>query len=307
MKRCISWQFTKILARMVKKYIPIFLLLSAPGFAQSAAIDADSESVQIIRYPSLSVPYGQSRMDYSLAMLNLALSKSEHNYKLEGIPMEDFQESRSTLSIAKGLYDIHWMHTNETRESILLPIRIPLYKGLMGWRLLLTAESDLNRFSDVKSLQDLTQFSAVQGHDWPDSQILSHNGFKVVQTVSWEGMFRMLYAQRVDMFPRSVVEAWYEVERFSEFDLAIEPNLVLHYPTAYYFFVHRDNQQLADLINLGLNRAIADGSFEELFMAHYKEDVEKSKLSGRRVIKLENPLFKSGEEPLNRPELWYQP
>lgn len=305
-----SGRSIRIIASIVSKRFPIVLLLlslAVCGPMSVSAAESDSGSAQIVRYPSLSIPYGQSRMDYFLAMLELALSKSEHNYKLEAIPMHDFRESRSTLSIAKGLYDIHWMHTNERRETILRPIRVPLYKGLMGWRLLLIVEDDLKRFSKIDDLKDLTQFSAVQGHDWPDAQILSHNGLEVVQTASWEGMFKMLYAERVDFFPRSVVEAWYEVERFSEFNLAVEPNLALHYPTAYYFFVQRDNQQLADVIELGLKRAIEDGSFDELFMNHFKEEIQRSKIDQRRVIRLENPLFNPDEEPLNRPELWYQP
>ncbi len=304
------WRFIKILGRFVKKLSPVLvLLLGITIYVQSYAQTAgkDNGSVQTIRYPSLSIPYGQSQMDYFLAMLKLALSKSEHNYRLEGIPMHEFRESRSTLSIAKGLYDIHWMHTNETRESILLPIRIPLYKGLMGWRLLVIVQDDLERFSEVKNLRDLTEFTAVQGHDWPDAQILSHNGVEVIQTASWEGMFKMLYAERVDFFPRSVVEAWYEVERFSEFELAVEPNLILHYPTAYYFFVHPDNQKLAEVIELGLNRAIEDGSFDALFLEHFKKDIERSKIDQRRVLELENPLFSRDEAPLNRPELWYRP
>ncbi len=305
-----SWRSSKIIVSIVKKSTSIVLiLLGATAFAQEPekSVDAESESVQIIRYPSLSIPYGQSRMDYFLAMLNLALSKSEHNYKLEGIPMQEFRESRSTLSIAKGLYDIHWMHTNERRESILLPVRIPLYKGLVGWRLLVITQNDVQRFAGVEKLRDLTQFSAVQGHDWPDSQILSRNGLEVVETTSWEGMFKMLYAGRVDFFPRSVTEAWYEVKRFSEFDLVVEPNLALYYPTAYYFFVQRDNRQLADVIELGLNRAIKDGSFEDLFMSYFKEDIQRSKLDQRHVLRLENPLFDADKAPLNRSELWYRP
>lgn len=305
-----AWRSNNIMTSIVKACFPIvLLLLGATAFSQELqeSPGVEPEPVQIVRYPSLSIPYGQSRMDYFLAMLNLALSKSEHNYKLEGIPMHDFLESRSTLSIAKGLYDIHWMHTSERRESVLRPVRIPLYKGLVGWRLLVIAQGDLERFAGIEQLEDLAQFSAVQGHDWPDSQILSRNDFAVVETTSWEGMFKMLYAGRVDFFPRSVIEAWDEVERFSEFDLVVEPNLALHYPTAYYFFVHQDNRELAAVIELGLNRAIEDGSFDELFMAHFEEAIQRSKISQRRVLELENPLFRRTEAPLNRPELWFKP
>lgn len=288
---------------------PITLLLIFSCVLATASWSQESvhhEEPEVIRYPWMNVPYGQTRSDYFLELLRLALNKADKKYELEPVVMAEFRESRSAQSIAKGTYDIHWMHTNDRREASLLPVRIPLFKGLIGWRLLMVRESDRDQFSSVLNLDDLKPFAAVQGHDWPDSGIMISNGLRVVQASNWEGMFRMLYADRVDYFPRSVIEVWSEVEQFEEMNLAVDSHIALFYPTAYYFFVSRNNPVLAEAIEQGLELAIEDGSFEKVFMAHFGEYIRKSDLGSRRIIHLHNPLFTS-EALLERPELWYQP
>ena len=79
--------------------------------------------------------------------------------------------------------------------------------------------------------------------------------------------------------------------------------MVLHYPTAYYFYVHKDNQALADDIAAGLERAIADGSFDALFDRYYGEVVRHANLSNRRVFDLVNPLLPE-DVPLHRKDYW---
>ncbi len=116
----------------------------------------------------------------------------------------------------------------------------------------------------------------------------------------------MLYAGRVDYFPRSVVEVWHEQKTFSELNLAVDPHVALVYPSAYYFFVHRDNVPLANAIERGLLLAIEDGSFDRVLMAHFGESLSKARLDERTIIRLDNPLI-TPQTPLDRSELWYQP
>lgn len=273
-----------------------------PGVAANGATD----QALVIRYPMLGEAYGQTQPNYFLALLRLALGKVEADYVLEPVTLANFRESRSVMSVAKGLYDIHWMNTNATRESVLRPIRVPLFKGLIGWRLLMVRQEDRDRFANISSLEPLRELKTVQGHDWPDSDILQENGLPVIRTPHWEGMFKMLYAGRVDYFPRSVVEVWHEQKTFSELNLVVDPHVALVYPSAYYFFVHQDNAPLANAIERGLLLAIEDGSFDRVLMAHFGDSLEKARLNERTIIRLRNPLI-TPQTPLDRPELWYQP
>ena len=116
----------------------------------------------------------------------------------------------------------------------------------------------------------------------------------------------MLYAGRVDYFPRSVVEVWKEQRVFSELELAVDEHVVLVYPSAYYFFVRRNNERLAEAIERGLLAAIDDGSFDRVLMAHFGESLKRARLNERTLIRMDNPLMTS-DTPLDRPELWYRP
>ena len=65
------------------------------------------------------------------------------------------------------------------REQALLAIRIPLFKGLIGTRLLLINATDQPRFDQITGGAQLRVLHAGQGHDWPDTDILLHNGYAV--------------------------------------------------------------------------------------------------------------------------------
>lgn len=280
----------------------LLALLSGPALAETS-----TEDTLVVRYPTLTDVSGQLyHHDYYLEILHLALASSGRNYRVETVPLPEFREVRSEISLVKGLYDIHWLHTNRQRETRLRPIRIPLLKGMIGWRLLLVREEDQDRFAAIIDVDPLRKLPTVQGHDWPDALIMQHNGFSVVRSANWEGMFRMLASGRVDYFPRGATEVHGEIAQFPEHGLVVEQNLALHYLSAYYFFVAPDNEELAQVIEKGLNNAIANGSFDEIFRKHFAETIEQSNLSNRKILRMENPLLPP-ETPLERAELWFDP
>lgn len=291
--------------KTVRKGVILLLVVALSGVSLADSDTAEGEAL-VIRYPVLGEEYGQTRPNYFLELLTLALDKAGEEYVLHPVTLSNFRESRSVMSVAKGVYDIHWMNTNKTRETVLRPVRVPLFKGLIGWRLLMIRSGDEDRFADMRDLEPLRNLKTVQGHDWPDSAILESNGLRVIRTPHWEGMFKMLYAGRVDYFPRSVVEVWKEQSVFSGLDLAVDQHVALAYPSAYYFFVRRNNMRLAEAIERGLLAAIEDGSFDRVLMAHFGESLERARLNERTLIHLENPLM-TPETPLDRPELWYRP
>ena len=116
----------------------------------------------------------------------------------------------------------------------------------------------------------------------------------------------MLALGRVDYFPRGATEVHSEIAQFPDHGLAVEQSLVLHYPSAYYFFVARDNDELAEVIEKGLNVAIANGSFDQVFNTYFGEKIEAFDLNNRTVLRLENPLLPP-KTPLERAELWFDP
>lgn len=247
------------------------------------------------------------RVAYPLTLLQLALDKASAAVELRPSKAHMVQgRALSELERGSGTVHIVWSMTSRERESRLLPIRIPIYKGLIGWRIPLVRAQDVGALDGVASASDLRAFQAGQGHDWPDTTILRDNGLAVHGAPDYEGLFQMLQMGRFAYFPRSVIEVWAEAALHANKGIVVDPNLVLHYPAAFYYFVNRDQAALAQTLERGLEKAIADGSFDRLFHQHFDDELRSSALERRRVIELKNPLLPT-ETPLHRKELWYRP
>jgi hypothetical protein len=81
---------------------------------------------------------------------------------------------------------------------------------------------------------------------------------------------------------------------------------VIHYPAAYYFYVRKGDKQLAKDIQIGLERAIADGSFDEIFDRYFGEKIKRLNMENRRIIPIALP--EDAELIANRkqhPLYWY--
>jgi ABC-type amino acid transport substrate-binding protein len=263
---------------------------------------AAASAAEIVRFPKPEFE-GDRRYDYALQLLQLALSKSGTDYRIQTAEFPMNQE-RQVLEIEAGrTIDVGPIPSSAEREARLLPIRIPLNKGLLGWRLGLIRKGDQGLIAGINTLDDLKRVRLAQGQEWPDTQILQANGVNVITAPKYEGLFKMLTGKRFDYFPRSVMEIWDEQAINAE-TLEVEPHLALHYFYDAYFMVNRKNTKLAQVIREGLEKAIADGSFDKVFQQYFGERLRKARLETRTVIELRNPLLTPGT-PSDRPELWY--
>ena len=255
-------------------------------------------------------PRAESETDerdrYPVQLLALALREAHSSYDLKPHPVFMLQvRAMREVEQQSGL-DIVWTMTSREREQALLPIRIPIDRGLLGWRLLLVDPAREPAFARVHALDGLKALRGGQGADWPDTTILRDAGLVVDESARYGDLFQKLAAGRIDYFPRSVQEIWGELETHRAEGFVVEPTLALHYPTAMYFFVNRHDTQLAADIRKGLERALADGSFEALFMQNFGGVLRRSHLGQRRVFEMGNPLLPP-ETPLNDARLWYRP
>lgn len=270
-------------------------LLAAPAGATEPVVYAWAESMA-----------DDKRGHYPIELLKLALEKSGENY-LATPSKYNLSQWRTLrhLQMDKGI-DVMWTLSSPEREAELRPIRIPIDRGLIGWRLLLIATSDAQNFAQLDNAEQLKALRAGQGHDWPDYPILRDNGFKVSPSSSYDGLFHMLNRGRIRYFPRSLTEIQHELDAHQEMNFAIAPKWVLHYPAPLYFFVRHDNVALANAIEKGLELAIRDGSMRQLFTQHFAADIARAQLQQRQIVQLHNPLL-TPETPLTRSELWFSP
>ncbi len=198
---------------------------------------------------------------------------------------------------------------NLTRENSLLPIRIPVTKGLLGIRVCLIKKGNADKFKHIYSINDWLKkgLSIGQSSHWPDTKILKVNGFNVVATTLYIPMFDMLAKERFDCFARSVNEVIRELKQYNDKGLELEKNLAFIYRLPTFFFVSKKNPQLAERIEKGLHLAILSGSFDEIFYHGFGDSLDKIKLENRTILHLENPYTtKKTKEVEEDKTLWFE-
>ncbi|MDG1121186.1 MAG: amino acid ABC transporter substrate-binding protein [Glaciecola sp.] len=258
-------------------------------------------AIWTINYPKQPVQ-NSIHAQYIVDVLELALQKTGVRYELVESQDVLLQGKAFKLLSNNRTVNVVWSMTDDDREEDFLPIRIPLYKGLIGWRVLLVNPDKLSQLESSK----LRDNYAVQGMDWPDTKILQANGFNVVSATNYDEAFTIMHRKQADMFPRSIIEVFGELAQPElTKDLVIEPNFVLQYPAATYFFVNKRDVILGKLLSTGLEMAVEDGSLDKLFDATYSQMLQQLGLNKRTLLTLKNPLLPINT-PLTDKALWYQ-
>jgi ABC-type amino acid transport substrate-binding protein len=245
---------------------------------------------ETIVYPLPSIA-NDKRYTFPEALLSLILSKSPNKYKEAPIALSA-QQRRILKHVEDGKIDLFWAAAQALPENDnLLVLRIPIFKGLLGYRLILTNDENLQALKRVKSLEDLSAFSIGHGSDWPEVLMYKDLGFNVVTTTDYNALFKMLTHGRFDLFPRSVIEVWAEMSSHSELDLKLDRHLLLHYPHALYFYVNGQKKSLFDDVERGFKEIIDSGEYDALLKKFHGQDIEKVKISKRHLINIPNPQF----------------
>lgn len=257
---------------------------------------------------NLRIPQGDNSLEnYAQGLLKLALSKIPDEYELtQSVPTTS--EERMISLLVDNQLDVVWYATTNELEEKLLPIRICIYRGLLGQRVLMIKKGTQQKFEGIKTLDDLKKVSMGQGRFWADASVLAANQLNVVKVLKYEGLFHMLDGDRFDAFPRGVHEPWSEMKRYPHLALDVEQNLLLSYVNPFYFFVNKSNTKLASDIETGLRMALEDGSFNEYFLNDQtvRDVVENANLKHRINIALDNPSLPP-KTPIHDKSLWFDP
>lgn len=230
------------------------------------------------------------------ALVELALQKTPEYGEFQIIRSVELSQGRVLRELTDGqsrLVDIANVATSAERENFLTAIPFPVDGGLLGFRVCVVMPESLPKFSGIESLKDL-QDSGIrigQGSHWPDTPVLEANGIPVVTHSRYEILFGMLRNDRFECFARGVSEVLYDLEMEQDPSLVIEPDLLIAYPMPSYLFVGPDDQETAHRLQLGIERAILDGSFNEFLKKYYARAVRELNLDERTIITLENPYL----------------
>jgi ABC-type amino acid transport substrate-binding protein len=248
----------------------------------------------------------QPRHDFALKLLDLVLSKNGTPYQILAVKSNEvLTEGRVEKMVLDGELDMLFISTSAERERSMIPVKVPIYRGLLGLRLLLIKPEQNEKFKKIKSLKDLKPFVAGHNMHWSDFSVFKSNGLKVVSSTNYDALFEMLKHDRLDYFSRGVNEVWGELGQHSD-ELMVADNLMLFYPHPVYFFVSKHKPELAAALEKGLAIALQDGSYKALFQSYYAKTLERADLKNRTMINLNNPAVPAGTAPIDT-SWWFTP
>lgn len=255
----------------------------------AAATPAQAAGTDTIYYNSS----GGKEKTLGFEVLRLALEKSGKSYVLKPSPSGYSSNAGMVDAIANGAQiDIAWVNASKAVSAKLLSVPFPVDMGLGGYRLFLIDAKRQNEFAQVRNLQGLKNFVALQGTGWADVDVLRKSDL-TVRTGPQKNLYRMTIGKRGDYFARGVNEALNEqTKQSSELpDLAVEASLVLQYPSASIFYVSKNRPELREDLMRGLEAAWKDGSFQKAFLSNpdVKLALDKGNLKDRTIIKIPNP------------------
>ena len=276
-----------------------------------AALPQGTLSVVLDRRP------GQDQHDFRYRLLKLVLERSGKPFVL-GFSAAVQPQDEAIAALAEGQTAVR---RNPLRLSVgvygagpdlnrrLRAVPIPVMGGMFGLRAGWTNQASLAELETIRNLQDLQRIVLVQGLGWSDVEIFDRAGLRTY-TARSEKLLRLVNDNRVQLFPRAVTELEAEdsVIRSTYPQMLLDPHLLIVYPFAGFFYVAPENTVLADAIESGFERVIADGSYQRL--------VEQSimtpwlrrqlKLRSRSILVLQNPEAAEVLADVN-PEHWIVP
>ena len=270
----------------MQRLINFFIIINVCAAFQLQAVEV--ETIKVAKEPRKLY----ERDHYLYELLDKALKAADAAYQYEHVMVHPHQQ-RTLMALSSGKVDLHWSMTSPDREQIAIAIPVPLFKGYIGKRAIMVKKERVAQFAELNSIEQLKAFTAVQGHDWPDTKVLSHNGLNVRPLANYEAMFGLTATGRIDYFPRSFIEVGSELTEVSNSELAIVPNIYLHYPAAFYYFVSKDKPELAQAIEQGLTKMQKTGDFLALFNKYFRDDLNALPFNEAKAIeiKLVNPHF----------------
>jgi len=287
-------------------WVVYYSCFSPPASATTKAQESDS-ALAITMLPKQSAAH--TTHDYQVKMLMLAMENNPQiNYDIN-FTSEFASQGRGMRLLNLGVLDLIAAGPTKDREALYHSIRVPLYMGLLGYRVLVIRKDRYQEFANIRTPSQLQKLIACQAVHWPDSDILEANEYRVMRVLKFESMFTMVINGRCDYFPRAITEGYSEIQAYAELsnsdELMVFDEIILKYKFPFYFFTSNENNKLAKLLTTGLTKAVGDGSLLQLMENHpvTRHLFPLSQWQDRQFFYLFNPLL-SEFTPVNNQKLW---
>ncbi len=246
------------------------------------------------------------RDKYKTDLIKMILDRAKIDYELYYYKKPGGHD-QNVERLKKGIVTIQSFGATKFLEETLIPIRIPIFKGLIGYRVFLINKNDQHKFNKIKELDQLRKLTGMQGKGWTDIKILNDAGLPQLVVPSF-ALYRILNrGGRADYFSRAVYEAVGELQTLkNEYpDITLEKRILLTYPFALYFYVSPKYPDLAKKLTEGFQELVDCGKFENFFYHHsyIRSAIEKTHLDTR--IKFHIPNHYLSKETRNLPSRYW--
>ena len=259
-----------------------------------------------IKYPNLS-GIGESRLGFSV--LKLALDKADKDYQLT-VDLRQANPNRALFMLETGQIDVIDGGFSPEVIDTFEPIYLPLDMGLSGWRVFVIHKDTAKRLSSVQTIEDLKSYTFGQGQGWYDIDILERADLTVITAPKLSNLFGMVKVKRFDLLSLGANEAYRYLELFGhKYDqLVVDDRITLIYPFGRFFYVRKNDKELKQAIEVGLEKALSDGSLLSLLKSHpyFRDIFEYANLDARVQIRIETPNLTDGFKSID-PKWWYSP
>lgn len=240
------------------------------------------------------------RYQYTYDLLQLIIQVTQGDFGEASLQVSDAQMSRNRIlwSLTHGnSINVIAEASNSQWSNKLIPVKIPIRKGIQGFRLFIIKKDKLPTLQRVTTLEQLMALSTGSGSQWSTRVAMEQAGFKVIVSNQYENLFGMLSKGRFTTFGRGVNEIFQEVKEFHKHypELVVEDQIMLKIPLATYYFVSPREPRLAKRIEAGLQKLIENGQFDKLFYQHHCKYLVQSKLDQRTTFEIDNPFFSESE------------
>jgi len=289
------------LARLAVAIYACLLCLGAGAEAPMSYIFYSGDTLADLRTPYLErvarAALERTRSDFG----DFTLSRSEFLGE---------QRRRYLLEHNSGPINFSYFPYRPGLSTKLVPVRIPVDLGALGFRVLLIRRADQPIFSKIDTLEALKAIRLGSVETWADNEILRRAGLTVVTGMAHQGLPKMLLAGRFDAFSRSITEAEQDMDRLEpeESGIAIDSHLLIHYPSPGYFWFtgDEDGRNRAARMRVGLSRMVEDGSLAAMFAETFGPHMLRLDLRHRQMIELPaSPLDPA--DPVGDARMWFKP
>lgn len=145
----------------------------------------------------------------------------------------------------------------------------------------------------VISLDELRDYSVVQGLGWGDNEILRANGFRVIELDGYQNLFQMVASGRADLFCRGFNELFSEYMTNKEMkNLLYDESFLLKYEMSYFLYIHKTDVLAKQRLEEGLQIAYEDRSAKRLWLNRFGGSITFAKLNQRKFFRLGNSKVK---------------